>query len=171
MKIVKIIAGIILGLILLVVLIIGYNLLTEKRERDEKNKVEINVERSTLCSELYSGEKRIRVRVKSTGQVGTIIPTEFDPNIYERISRPVLIKIYNGSERTVKFIEAHVGVYRKGYSSDLASYDSRFKTDKIISPNENSSYCFEYTLKDPENFKYVDEFEFKIGYRDVYFQK
>lgn len=58
------------------------------------------------------------------------------------MTKPVIISISNNSNKTIKRSYFSLGLYKKGFSSNLANYTySDVNTDKIINPFEKYSFC------------------------------
>src|SRR5688572_25094326 len=58
---------------------------------------------------------------------------------------PLLIKIYNGSSKTLNEIEWHIAAYRPGYSTDLSQSGFRkYSSDKIIQRGDWFEFCYGY---------------------------
>ncbi|MFA5652069.1 MAG: hypothetical protein WC933_01775 [Candidatus Paceibacterota bacterium] len=74
---------------------------------------------------------------------------------------PISVTIINNSNRVIKNISIYPEARREGYSKNLAGYNSKIETDKIIIPNNGYKVCWKGVLDygvdktyKPENLKW-----------------
>lgn len=87
-----------------------------------------------LIKEYYSEYQRSKL--KDEIKVVVEFPSKKCENKY-----PIYIQITNTSDKTIDKSSIYIGVYNKGYSTNLAINNNQITSDKIIKPNEVYDFC------------------------------
>lgn len=76
-------------------------------------------------------------------------------------SYPLLVAVFNKSDKTVERVSLRIEAYVPGHSTDLSGYDHDVDVDKILAPGENHQAC--YPL--PSQLKWPRESAGQLEYR------
>jgi c-di-AMP phosphodiesterase-like protein len=85
------------------------------------------------------GEEREKERARYVAKV--TVAVNYNSKECEK-DFPLAIIITNGSQRTINDVEWTIGVFRPGYSSNLAGYENDYSSDKILAPGERWRACY-----------------------------
>ncbi|MBT7558197.1 hypothetical protein HN615_14940 [Candidatus Woesearchaeota archaeon] len=88
--------------------------------------------------------------------------------------KPLAILIKNSSNKTVNSVAFDIEIRRKGYSNNLAkSSYLKYKTDKILAPDEVNIVCGRYELaRGKERYDNPEELDFSIAeYKNIKFKE